>query len=384
MSLALTEPTTIDTRQLDRELDRAKSRVFLSSNAGFLGPLMCYMNFVWDEAVGTAAVDGATYWWAPSYFSSLPFESRQTEIMHELWHVARLHMIRRGTRDPHLWNVACDIKIDLTLKDEGYCFDKIPTVLLNPALDKPAYRDMAEEEIYDDLVKSSFKPKQERQDMRPEPSSQAKQDMINNVVQAANAARMAGQGGHIPGEIQATLTQFLAPVIAWQTVLHRFMQELSNTDFSWQVRDRRFADIYMPGEIEDDGRLDHLMYFLDVSGSVTDAQVVRFNSEVKHIKDVYNPKKLTLAQFDTKITSVKTFLEEDRFEEIVVIGRGGTYWHPVKAYIEEHKPTAAIIFTDLGFADRITTLDHEIPTIWVAIDNRSTPVPFGELIHIKA
>src|SRR5690606_36181796 len=104
-------------------------------------------------------------------------------------------------------------------------------------------------------------------------------------------------------------------------------------------RDRRYFDVYLPGEVEDEGRLEHLIYYLDVSGSVTDAQAMRFNSEVKYIKDTFNPKKLTLAQFDTRITWERTFLEDDPFDEIVIIGRGGTHLEPVRQHMIKHRPT---------------------------------------------
>ena len=39
-------------------------------------------------------------------------EERLFVILHELWHVAKLHSIRRESRDPRLWNIACDYHIN--------------------------------------------------------------------------------------------------------------------------------------------------------------------------------------------------------------------------------------------------------------------------------
>jgi predicted metal-dependent peptidase len=314
--------------------------------------------------------------------------------MHELGHIALLHIPRVGNRNRLVWNFATDIVINNMLENEGYSFKGVENCWKDQAYgEKPA------EEIYDELMANQIQPPpgggswgqidpnakvaNGPGDIIPPLDPKQAQQAVTNVVQAAHAARISGQGGSIPGNVETVLKQFLAPVVPWEAALHRFFQDLSEHDFDWRSRDRRFADIYLPGEISDEGRLDHLIYYLDVSGSVTDAQVVRFNSEVKYIKDTFNPKKLTLVQFDTRITSEITFEENDPFDELVVIGRGGTMWAPVRAHIEQHKPTAAIVFSDMGFWDALTKPDHEIPMIWVAISNRGAQVPCGQLIHIK-
>ncbi|MFP3693432.1 DUF2201 family putative metallopeptidase, partial [Burkholderia sp. SIMBA_048] len=87
-------------QQLNRELDRTKSAVFLGKTAAFLGSILCSHNFVWSEEVPTAATNGITLWWNPSWFTKLPVETRKTVLVHELWHPARLHMLRLNGRCP--------------------------------------------------------------------------------------------------------------------------------------------------------------------------------------------------------------------------------------------------------------------------------------------
>ena len=113
------------------------------------------------------------------------------------------------------------------------------------------------------------------------------------------------------------------------------------------------------------------MYFLDVSGSVTDEQVIRFNSEIKYIKDVLKPKKLTLVQFDTRISHIDVFEENDSFDKLCVVGRGGTDLRPVREMILKEKPSAAVVFSDLYCAP-MEPID--IPVIFVAVDNRNAAI----------
>lgn len=377
----------LDLYQLTRELDRTKSAVFLDKkNAAFLGSLMCSLNFIWSRSLPTAATNGVSFWWNPDWFVSLDPEVRKTILMHELWHVARLHMIRLENRNPRYWNYACDIRINNDLEREGASFYGVENCWKDQSFDADGI--MAEEDIYDKITNdgnslkgSSWSDEGEDGDMIPL-SNQEKQTVVNSVVQAVHQAKISGQAGNLPGGIQEVINKFLEPIIPWQTVLMQFFTDLLNEDYTWKRPNRRYQDMYLPSKFTDDGRLEHLIYFLDVSGSISDKDLLRFNSEVKYIQETLKPQRLTLVQFDTIIQDVKEFREEDPFDEIHIIGRGGTSFAPVREYIMEHRPTAAIIFSDM-WCTPMEPLDEEIPVIWVAIDNQSATVPFGKLIHIK-
>jgi predicted metal-dependent peptidase len=377
---------TIDTYQLTRELDRTKSGVFLGRNAAFLGSLMCNLTFSWTRDIETAATNGTNLYWNPDWFQTLPPKTRETVLLHELWHVARLHMVRLGTRDPSIWNIAADIRINNDLENEKYTFQGT-----KPCLDHDYDINgiASEEDIYDLLAQQNPPPPpanawggtKEENDILP-PDNAQKQAAINAVVQAVQATKMMGQAGSIPGGIEETLKKFLEPVIPWEVVLMQFFTDLLSEDYSWKRPNRRYCDMYLPSRFTDDGRLEHLNYYLDVSGSITAQDILRFNSEVKFIQTVLKPEHLTLVQFDTKITNVKEFHESDPFDEIKVIGRGGTCLIPVRDHILKTEPTAAIIFSDLC-VPAMEPLGRDIPVIWVATGNPGATVPFGKLIHVK-
>lgn len=372
--------------ELSRELDRVKSKVFLSkSNAVFLGTLMSSLEFLWDESVPTAGTDGKQLLWNPNYFKSLPTGpkpqdcSRATDLNHELWHVALLHQVRRGSRNPEIWNIACDIRIDLLLEAEGYQFKGI-----NGVPRDPKYIGWTEEDIYDDLINNNPPSMSCTCCSMSLPDTDANfQGVINTVVMAIHQAELANQAGNIPGVIKETLKKFLEPVIPWEQVLMRFFTDLLEQDYSWHRPNRRYDDMYLPSPFEDDGRLEHLIYYLDVSMSVTNAQVLRFNSEVKYIQEVLKPKKLTVVQFDTMIQAEREFTEDEPFDEITVVGRGGTCYRPVRQHIIDNEPTAAIVFSDM-YCDPMEKLPFDLPVIWISINNAGAKPPFGKMLHIKA
>lgn len=375
---------TFDYAKLDRELDWVKSRVFIDrGNSAFLAPLMCSMEFRWMPNIGTAETNGKYVGWNPKFFMELCDDTRETVLVHELWHPALLHMHRRGDRDPEVWNWACDIRINNDLKNAGFSFKGIEWAWLEPEVDENGR--MAEEDIYDWLIATGKKPPKAppggNSDMR-EPDDEELQEILNNVVRAVHERELTG-AGTTPVAVREVLAKFLAPIIPWEKELMEFFTDLLEVHRSWSRPNRRYQHVYLPIDVEDDGRLAHLCYYLDVSGSCSNEDVLRFNSEIKFIKDVLKPLKLTVCQFTTEIIHETVFEENDPFDEVIRWGTGGTSLVDVRKHMIEHQPTCAVVFSDLD-CPRMNPQDvQHIPTIWVGIRASGRTVPFGKLIHIK-
>jgi predicted metal-dependent peptidase len=369
---------THDPEMLQRELDRTKAAVFLGSNAAFLGSLMCGMTFHWCEETQYAATDGENLWWNPDWFMGLEPETRKTVLVHELWHPARLHMVRQGTRDMDRWNQACDFVINNSLETDKYSFKGIEWGCLDQQ-----YAGMCEEDVYDLLMKNGTPPPPPGSgDLREGKGEVSHVTLINNVVKAMQQAHIAGEAGTLPNSVKEVVSKFLTPVISWEQELNQFFTDLMDEDYTWARPNRRYPDMYLPSRFLDDGRLAHLAYFLDVSGSVKQRDILRFNSEVKYVQEVLVPEKLTLIQFNKAIVDVREFVEHDEFTEIDVHSGGGTSLVCVRDYIVEHAPTAAIIFTDMQ-CPPMQPLDIDVPIIWVVVGSGGHRPTFGKVIYLR-
>lgn len=388
----------MDLNKLRRDLDKTMTCAFKGNTAAFLGSLLCSLEFEWDRSIPTAATNGLKLWWNPDWYSSLQPAARETVLLHELWHVARLHMLRCGSRDPKIWNYACDIRINNDLEAEGRSFVGIENCWKDRSVDTNGL--LAEEDIYNQLIKNAVPPPPTGSfgdaggsgDMQPDPegghasdnalTQNQKNKIAANVVRAVQQAKLMKQAGDLPGDLEYMIKEFLDPVLPWEQLLLKFFTDMAEEDYSWKRPNRRYSDVYLPSIIEEEDLLEHLMFFFDVSCSVTDEQAKRFCGEVKYIQEVIRPKKLTLVQFDTKIQHEQEFELDELFEGINIHGRGGTSLVCVKRHIEEHQPTAAIIFSDLE-CEPMDTLEPLVPVVWVCIDNPDAEVHFGDLIHIK-
>lgn len=397
---------------LDELLAKTKGRLFYFYGAGFIGSLLGQHNIVWDEKAETAWCDGETIGLNPWFFFALEKDERVTLLAHEVWHTGFDHMSRIMERDPGTWNQAADYVINNMMDSNGYKF----TGLLQIGCLDHQYDNMTTEEVYDSLVQQGYVPppgmvslicpqQGQRSDdpgqggnQGQDPSAPARGplkplsgdiraagpdkaiEIKKKIVQAAQISRMSKEAGVIPGETELIIDEFLSPVLPWEVLLARFFNEMSQDDYSMQRPNRRYEDEYLPSLMGNNG-LEHLSFYLDVSGSVTDAQITRFNSEVKHIHDHFGPKRLTLITFDRKIQDVYEFTDNDVFEKIVVNGRGGTSLDPVRQHIKKHKPTAAVIFSDMHCYPMDP--DPRVPILWAIMDNPKAKTTFGRQVHIR-
>ena len=381
----------LDYAVLNRQLDKTKTQVFLGSNAAFLGPLMCSVEFIWSTDVATAATNGVYIKWNPYYFYFLCKRGRVSILVHELWHVALMHMLRRGTRDPEIWNAACDTVLDNMMDLEGYLIDStlFPPELFPPSntlLAHVKYGTKAAEEIYDEMIKGPNPPPQsglgsDLIESKPGDNS-IQHQVINMVVSAVHAAKLVG--GNVPGDVETVLSKFLQPKIDWDKALFAFFNELGGQDFSWSRPNRRYPDIYLPSMRDEYNALSHVIYYEDVSGSISDADALRFNSEFKYVHDQFRPEKMTMVQFDTRIRKEDVFLANDEFEEVKIVGRGGTSLECVREHIVKNAPTAVVVFSDLRCSPMAPLPPSlgQIPIIWIALNNTGAKVNQGKIVHL--
>lgn len=395
---------SIDYKELNKLLDKTITAAFVGKNAAFLGSLSCSTQVEWDPSIPTACTDGVKIWWNPTWFESLPRIQREVVYVHELWHPARLHFHRGQGKDWSIWAQACDYVINQEMKDDGYDFGEVPHLY------RADFYGKSEEEIYDILLEEQKqqKTKQKSSELSAgggtselddtgskdnmnditdgadlvRPSASALRENLNNVVQAVQQAVVFSGVGSVPGGLREMIDSYLKSVVPWHQLLDRFLTDLDEEDFSWQRPNRRHHDIYLPVRIKEESRLTRVNYYLDVSGSIDQHQLLRFNSEARHIKEKFNPEMMKLIQFDWIIQHVTEISEFEKLKELEVIGRGGTCLECVREHIKEDKPTAVIIFTDLG-CEPMQPLPPGIDVIWVVVNNPNATVPFGQMIHVK-
>ena len=303
---------------------------------------------------------------------------RCTLLGHECWHVAFLHCdeVRRGDRDPRLWNQACDYAINNMMYEFGYQFDC--------GLLDPKYNEMSAEQIYDELVK----------DLPPDLpfgsdidvgslSSGAKHQVVGTVIKALQAhAASGGPPGSIPGEISTHIDKLMNPKLPWYVLLRRWLNEKSDFGRNWAMPNRRYhaLGVYLPSSGGQEG-LSHLLFGCDDSGSMSDENLGFMNAEMKGCRDRLKPASMTAVSFDTQINDHWEFTDQDDLSRLEFHGRGGTDIEPLFAFAKAQKkrPNLIVVMSDLecGIPD-----NPGIPVLWVRFGNNGAIPPYGKIIQV--
>ena len=131
----------------------SRARLLMMIYFRFYGVLLSSLEDRIDNSQPTAATDGKSIIWSEDFIAKLDDEELVFVLAHEVLHCALLHHLRRGTRDPLLWNMAADYRINHDLVKAR--IGRMPSKgLFDPKYDEKWSAD----DIYDDLAGQQKEP----------------------------------------------------------------------------------------------------------------------------------------------------------------------------------------------------------------------------------
>lgn len=360
-------------------LTKAKVLLMSSPDSVFFTTLCFSMKHEWSTSIPTACCDGKRVLWNPDFFMGLAGADERVFLMlHETMHAAYLHVdpVRRAGRDPRKWNVAADHVINLQLIERGF---KMPTGR-NKGLADPQYKGMSTEEVYKLLPEEVEMPNMEDLvEGEGQDVNEIREHVQDALVRASIQSKMAGdKPGTIPGDIEVFLEKLLDPILPWDRILRKFFNSFAKNDYTFKRPNRRYFPKYHLPSLYSTSLMD-ISIAVDISGSVSDEDFLRFVSEIASILKKHKPKNITIIQFDTEIKSVDTVGDMAELMKIRFTGRGGTAISPVIEWANENKPQLLLFFTDGEF--RFYGNDTKVNTVWLIHNNEGFLAPFGKVIH---
>ena len=370
-------------------LDKIRmARITLLLRHAFFGNMATRLTLVCDNSIQTAATDGKNFIYNEDFILSLNKDEMLFLFGHEVLHNVFEHHYRRGSRNPMLWNVACDYVINLILKDS-----KIGTP---PALKKGGvlldakYKDMYAEEVYDLLLKECMSEEKLKslvdrlldehpdvtKDKTPEEIEEIKRELKENLLSASHVS-----AGSIPLGVERYIKNLTEPKINWKDLLRQEIASIDKKDYSFFRTNKKSnynGGFILPGSLRTNG-LD-IVISMDMSGSITDNIVQEFLSEISGIMSQFDDYNIDIWCFDTKIYNHETYRNDSGSDisEYQPKGGGGTMFECNWDYMKENNivPKLFVMFTDMypcaGWGDS-TYCD----TIFVSRGNKTTIAPFG-------
>jgi predicted metal-dependent peptidase len=196
----------------------------------------------------------------------------------------------------------------------------------------------------------------------------------------AGAAQQAQQAGKLGGAMARMVDAWLEPKLPWRTLLAQHFFERARNDYNYMRPSRREGEMILPSLKS--AQCD-LVVAIDTSGSIGEAELSEFLSEINAIKGAL-PVRITLLACDVELAGDCPWVYEP-WEEIrlprAISGGGGTDFAPVFAWVEREnlRPDALIYFTDADatFPERAPPY----PAIWLVKGKK--PVPWGQRIQLN-
>ena len=394
-----------------------KARTTLLLDHPFFGTLLFRLGAQARSSIATMATDGVSLYFNPQFVETLSAAEIAGTLAHEVMHPALQHHIRRGSRNPRRWNMACDYAINPMLLDAGLTLPK--DVLLDNR-----FRGMSAERIYnlleeeEQIQSSSSNAESESQgdatesggganssDSRnseengnepsvpqspggigqvldaPEPEdgevhtvAEQVRDWQIAVEQAENVAKLAGK---LPAGVTRSLEAAQAAGVDWRELLGRAWSETTPADYSWTRPNRRHVwnGLYLPGVVCEG--VGEIAIAVDCSGSINARQLGLFEAEVRSILAGQQPRLVHVLYFDTDVQKSETYHAGSPIK-LTPAGGGGTDFRPCFRWLEERgiTPQTLVFLTDLWGS--LPEQAPPYPVLWASTDMRSAP--FGLVI----
>ncbi len=409
-----------------------KARARLLVRSPFFGSIALGLIWVNAPEIGTMATDGRHLWFSPAWCDQHGVDKIMGVIAHEVLHVVNKHHLRRGERDPKLWNRAADLMINRVLENDQFVlppdglFDRegrfaglpVETIYARLLEDQERAADQgkqdgsatpangggaqAQENAGGQPTTGDFGPggATDRQGTRsgtapariwgevrdlraedgkplaPATRRQAESDLDIRIRQAGAAAKRAGRFSGLLKDAVETATDR----VDWQDKFRTTFDGTLRGDVSWSRPNRRFLPhrIYLPGwRRTGAGRV---AFVLDTSGSISARELAVYTAGVLGILEETGPEQIALIQCDVEVRDVVYLDPGERFDRIEVVGRGGTRFQPAFDWIAASgfAPQVIVYATDLCCIEVPT--DPGVPVIWLT-PMRGRSVPFGDIVE---
>lgn len=99
------------------DIDKIKRKMLIKYP--FFGSVIANLKYVRDEEVKTAATDGDNIYYSEEFLSKLKPDEQVFVLAHETCHIVFKHVDRRTSKEPVMWNIACDAVINAFLESDG-------------------------------------------------------------------------------------------------------------------------------------------------------------------------------------------------------------------------------------------------------------------------
>lgn len=370
-----------------------KARVVLMFYQPWFGQLANYLNFKINNDIDTMAVDiNGNIFFNEEFVNSLSQEELAGVICHEILHLAFQHLSRMGNRNPKIWNIAGDLKVndEIIFNQSKFKLPKMALVAQGNTIEIGRAKIVnidtkSSEQIYEEIIN-----KNNSEDLKDigmdtfvianNNSDKAKEKAGEWVQRVAVANETFKDKGCIPAGILKELKKLDTPELKWHQIITQRLKLISSGK-TWKKPSKRMLPWYFPSKQKVKGL--SCVVCIDSSGSMGEKELQKALTELWGLSQQFKAIKFWITCCDTELSEpfiITTSTKKDLLN-IKLKGGGGTSFVPVFDWIKKENinPDCLIYFTDLygDFPNRKPLYQ----TYWIT-ESSNMQVPFGKKIKI--
>jgi predicted metal-dependent peptidase len=398
--------------------------------------------------IETAGVDTyGNFAYNKKFIEDMNEEEVKVVCLHEILHMVFQHLLRRKVREPQLWNIACDLKVNTmiddnynnavsacqTLSRDGVTLETIKKIGFK--IDK--VNEKTAEEIYDIMESQIPKQNQQKQgkgnkgqgrgqgqnsqgqqgnsqsdfvkgykgfdkhfffdDMTEKEKKELERKSGKSIEEIAKdiekdlkdklteAYEQAKMRGNLPNGMERMFDKMIQSKLDWRSLLYKYVTREIPYDYTYSRPSKKstVTGIFMPSTLKE---MLEVVVGIDVSGSVDQKLLSEFMSEVITIAKSFANVKITVLTHDV---SVHDELEVkngniSKLLEMKVHGGGGTSHKPIFKHIADNYPrTKLAVFLTDGFSE--FPENETVKSLWVLSKDscKEDDIPFGTVIKME-
>jgi len=361
-------------------LNKLYIQTFMDGNGGLLGSILSSLQVeVVDAIPFIACVNENKLELHRERFGSLSAEHQQSVLLHELWHIALLHIPRGIGKHANVWNRACDVRINNDLVAGGYILP--PEGWFDPDVDEPDKQ--SEEALYELYLQET--PHEERGECNQHGQQQVEQ-AIQRVQQAVMTATCGvSKADAVTQYIRSWLDKLLHKTLPWYVILQEHLQPRLDTEPVWTVPNRRYmaSGLYMPSIMREYNTLEKLAVYIDTSSSVDEEELALISCHLNSLISTLNIKQCMVYPFTTSIQQGFLLQPGNTLQNLQ--GYGGTRLQCVVNHMANTAANpcdAALVFSDLADYPPEEPNQKLPPLFWIqtACKQESCQPSFGKVI----
>jgi predicted metal-dependent peptidase len=354
-----------------------------------------------DDSIQTMCTDGRNIRMSSKWLEKNGLRGNVFDTLHEWLHIFSNHVVRRGARDPKIWNVACDMVVVrmaseiLSRPGDPWPYPKDGVIPADWS------KDLSAEEIYDrliddpDAVKEATKNASSGEhqnggdfdyDSADEYSEEEEEQFYQRFTEELAQAQLITErsSGSIKDRygdaVASRLSEVLKGTIPWGKLLRGDLIDAITQQFAtWSPPKRKYyPTLIMPSYRSTRER--KLLLGIDVSASVGQDLMKVFISNV--MPAAARAKETIIVTFDQVIReTVITNRPASVLNSVKFLSGAHSYTdvRPVFDLVEQHRPSAVAILTDayLCYPDK----PHH-STLWAVPKTGGAP-PWGKTYRME-